>query len=213
MDFATAVQVCFKKYTDFTGRAQRSEYWYFFLFSFLLQLLVDIVTGSEFASGIVSLGLLLPSLAVGARRLHDTNRSGWWLLLGLIPVLGWIVLLVFLVKEGDKGDNDFGYDPLDRTVDPHEPAQHDVDAEPAPRSRYDDDNGNDGDDDNDDDEISNEDNPWVKARREKAEAAKEEAAAKKQEKAAQKKITEEKKRRIEPPKFGRDAAKKDKKDK
>lgn len=230
MDFSTAVQTCFSKFIDFTGRARRSEYWYFFLFSFLLQLVLDIVVGSDFASGIVTLGLFIPTLAVGARRLHDTGRSGWWQLLWLIPLLGWIVLLIFMVKRGDVGTNHHGYDPLDRTVDPHEPAEHDMDANPAHksapksarrRSRRDaegrdidgDDSGrgdsrrdDSGRNDNEGDDASNEDNPWVKVRRKNAEADKTEVAKAEE---AQKKITEEKKRRIEPPKFGRDAAKKD----
>lgn len=212
MDFSTAIKTCFSKFIDFTGRARRSEFWYFFLFSFLLQLLIEVVTGSDALSGLASLGLLIPSIAVGARRLHDTGRSGWWQLLVLIPLLGWIVLLVFMVKRGNEGENDYGYDPFDRTVDPHEPARHDMDAEhEAPRasrsrSRYDDEPT-----DTDANDASNEDNPWVKIRNDKAEAAKaEEAAVRQQAKDAQRQITEEKKRRLEPPKFGRDAAKRDK---
>lgn len=214
MNFSIAVQTCFSKFLDFTGRAQRSEFWYFFLFSFLLQLLIEVATGSEVASGLASLGLLIPSIAVGARRLHDTSRSGWWQLLVLIPLLGWIVLLVFMVKRGDEGENDYGYDPLDRTVDPHEPARHDMNAEPARREpgkseyRSEETDARDTETRADTDDASNEDNPWVKARRENSENAKTVAAKAKADE-VQKQITEEKKRRIEPPKFGRDAAKKD----
>lgn len=221
MDFSTAVKTCFSKYADFTGRAQRSEYWYFFLFSFLVQSLIDLVLNSDSASGLASLALLVPSLSAGARRLHDTGRSGWWQLLILIPILGWIILLVFYVKEGDAGENDYGYDPLDRSADPHERARYEMDAakdatrdvdEDVEEARYA------SSDAAGVEETSDEDNPWVKVRKKNAKAAKskaskpkttksKDAAAKKQ---AKKKITEEKKPRIEPPKFGRDAAKKDK---
>lgn len=204
MDFSTAIKTCLSKFIDFTGRAQRSEYWYFFLFSFLLQLVVDIVAGGDFASGVITLGLLIPSLAAGARRLHDTGRSGWWQLLWILPIIGWIILLVFMVKRGDEGENDYGYDPLDRSADPHESARRDMDTEPARRepgkSKYR--TGETNARDVDTDEASDENNPWMKVRKEKADAAKAEEQAKKQ-------ITEEKKRRLEPPKFGRGAAKKD----
>lgn len=206
MDFSTAIKTCFSKYIDFKGRARRSEYWYFFLFSFLLQSGVNMVVGTDLASGLVSFGLLIPSVAVGARRLHDIGRTGWWQLLLLIPPIGWIVLVIFLIKHGQEGENRYGHDPLDRTVEPQEPAKQDFHDkydrydrqdkhdETRARSRYDDDAK-----DTDVDDSSNENNPWVKARKKSAEA----------EDKAQRQITEEKKRRIEPPRFGRDAAKKD----
>ena len=110
-----------KKYTDFSGRAPRAEYWWFYLLTvvaYLIALILDslIGTGAAFAStGIIMLliilGLLIPSLAAGVRRLHDTDRSGWWLLIAFIPLVGAIVLLVFFVLEGTKGDNRFGPDP------------------------------------------------------------------------------------------------------
>lgn len=120
-----------KKYACFTGRAGRVEYWSFVLFSFLLGIALSLATGgqpfaitpydiSDFipyfsrvnaASSLVSLALLLPSLAVAVRRLHDTNRSGWWLLIGLVPVAGVIVLLVFLIQKGTLVDNRYGAAP------------------------------------------------------------------------------------------------------
>lgn len=110
-----------KKYATFSGRAQRSEYWYFILFYFLITLalaLVDGMTGSlgsssgyGLLSGLFSLGMLLPSIAVGVRRLHDTDRTGWWLLLAFIPLIGSIVLLVFFVQDSTPGDNRFGANP------------------------------------------------------------------------------------------------------
>lgn len=122
-----------KKYLVFSGRASRSEYWYFVLFNIIVSAIltaIDIAIGSGTAetamsgdagvsmsvnmgilSGIYSLAVLLPSLGVSVRRLHDTNHSGWWLLIAFIPVIGAIVLLVFLVKDSDEGDNRFGSSP------------------------------------------------------------------------------------------------------
>ena len=104
-----------KKYADFTGRARRTEFWMFalfnFIFSFALQLVEALFGGPGVLSGLYGLAVLLPGLAVGARRLHDTGRSGWWLLLLLVPVLGWIVLFVFAVLEGERKANAYGPDP------------------------------------------------------------------------------------------------------
>lgn len=110
-----------QKYAVFSGRARRKEYWMFFLFNVIISIIlavVDRMTGmfSE-ASGvgvfesIYGLAILLPSLAVAVRRLHDTDRSGWWLLIGLIPVIGAIVLLVFLVQDSKPGHNQYGPNP------------------------------------------------------------------------------------------------------
>lgn len=109
MNFGDAIKACFAKYADFNGRAKRPEYWWFFLFCFLVSLALGMVSNT--VSLLFSLGTLLPSLAVGARRLHDTNRSGWWQLLWIIPVIGWIVMIVFLVQEGEAADNQFGVSP------------------------------------------------------------------------------------------------------
>ncbi|WP_421203235.1 DUF805 domain-containing protein [Aeromonas enteropelogenes] len=104
-----------KKYAVFSGRAHRTEYWMFVLFNLLAVLLMktlDKVLGSnELLGGIYSLAVLLPALAVAARRLHDTDRTGWWLLIGLIPVVGTLVLIYFLVCQGNSGPNRFGDDP------------------------------------------------------------------------------------------------------
>ena len=100
MTFGESINICFKKYANFDGRASRSEYWWFFLFTFLVSMATGII--SEALSGLFSLAVLLPSLAVGARRLHDTDRSGWFLLLWFIPVLGWIVLLIWFIQEGKE---------------------------------------------------------------------------------------------------------------
>ena len=122
MDFMTAVRTCLSKDVDFSGRARRSEYWYFALFTFLVGLvtsILDAVVGTDYegaTSGglintVVSLALFLPGLAVGIRRLHDTDRSGWWILLGLIPIIGWIILIVWYCTDSKPGDNRFGPNP------------------------------------------------------------------------------------------------------
>jgi uncharacterized membrane protein YhaH (DUF805 family) len=110
-----------QKYMDFSGRAPRAEYWWFVLFVIIGEVIAMIVdsiigTGQMFGPyGLVLclflLAVIVPSLAVGVRRLHDTDRPGWWLLIGLIPIIGAIVLLVFFVTEGTKGDNQYGPDP------------------------------------------------------------------------------------------------------
>lgn len=110
-----------QKYATFSGRARRSEYWYFFLMYlliFVLLAIVDGITGSFSAksgvgllSGVFALAMLLPSLAVGVRRLHDIGRSGWWLLIAFVPLIGGIVLLLFAVKVGTPGDNEYGAAP------------------------------------------------------------------------------------------------------
>ena len=101
MTFQESIQVCFKKYADFTGRASRSEFWWFMLFLFLVSAGASMI--SQIVSGLFSLATLVPSLAAGARRLHDTNRSGWLQLLWIVPVIGWIIVIVFLVQE-TKGE-------------------------------------------------------------------------------------------------------------
>ena len=106
---------CWKKFADFSGRARRQEYWMFVLFNFLVSVAVGVVDGILGAggslSGLYSLAVLVPSLAVSARRLHDTDRSGWWMLIALIPLVGWIILLVFLCNDSKPGANRFGANP------------------------------------------------------------------------------------------------------
>ena len=110
-----------KKYAVFNGRARRKEYWYFFLISTVISIflaLIDSFTGtiSEEAglgllSGIYALAVLIPGLSVTVRRLHDTDRSGWWILIGLIPIIGGIALLIFMVLDSTPGDNQYGPNP------------------------------------------------------------------------------------------------------
>ena len=104
------------KYAEFNGRARRSEYWYFVLINIIIIsiviYLVDAGIGSFGALGIIySLGILIPGLAVGLRRLHDTGRSRWYLLLVLIPLIGAVSLIVFMVQDSIEGQNEYGVCP------------------------------------------------------------------------------------------------------
>lgn len=99
---------------NFEGRAHRTAYWMFVLFYLIFYLVAATIDGlldTEFVTSLYSLALLLPSLSVGARRLHDTGRTGWWQLLVLIPLLGAIVLIVFLAQDSEPGDNQYGPNP------------------------------------------------------------------------------------------------------
>ena len=106
---------CWKKFGDFTGRARRTEYWMFVLFNLIASVLIAVVDGvlgtSGALGGLYSLAVLIPNLSVAARRLHDTDRSGWWQLIALIPLIGFIILLVFLCSDSQPGDNRFGPNP------------------------------------------------------------------------------------------------------
>lgn len=109
-----------KKYAVFTGRARRSEYWFFTLFNFLIALVLGFIDGifgtvSELGIGmlgfIYGLAVLVPGIAVGVRRLHDTGKTGWWLLLAFIPIIGAIILIVFFVQDSEAGENEYGPNP------------------------------------------------------------------------------------------------------
>lgn len=112
-DFLNAVKTCLRKYADFSGRAARPEFWWFALAQFLASLAVSMV--SDMLSGLLSLGLLLPALAVGARRLHDLGKSGWLQLLWLIPIVGWIILIYWACQPGEAGANKYG-EPAGRSL-------------------------------------------------------------------------------------------------
>ncbi|MBU2871789.1 DUF805 domain-containing protein [Colwellia sp. E2M01] len=99
----------FKKYADFSGRARREEYWMFMLVYFVISLVLGLI-GIELISLLFSLVLLIPSISIATRRLHDTGRSGWWQLIVLIPLIGLIVLIVFLVQAGHD-ENAYGVNP------------------------------------------------------------------------------------------------------
>lgn len=100
MNFQTSINTCFSKYADFKGTATRSEYWWFALFVLLASIAASVI--SPKLNILITLGTLLPSLAAATRRLHDTDRSGWWQLIVFVPLVGWIVLLVFLAQEGKE---------------------------------------------------------------------------------------------------------------
>lgn len=137
MGFGEAIKTCFGKYASFTGRARRSEFWWFFLFWWLGTVIINLIDNAaglvlnlgtdtiETSSGVVTftsgglgilstiwgLVLLLPFLSVTVRRLHDTDRSGWWWWIQLIPCVGFIVILVFMLLDSTPGDNRFGPNP------------------------------------------------------------------------------------------------------
>ncbi|MDK1287594.1 DUF805 domain-containing protein [Pseudoalteromonas umbrosa] len=103
-----------KNYAVFEGRSRRKEYWMFFLFNFIASFIFgffDGLFGTSFLSIIYALVILVPSIALSIRRLHDTGRSGWWLLIAFVPVIGALALLVFAVLEGDEGENQYGPNP------------------------------------------------------------------------------------------------------
>jgi uncharacterized membrane protein YhaH (DUF805 family) len=113
---------CLDQYSDFSGRARRKEYWMFVLFYYIFAIaatIIDKVLGlvvwEELGSGIFyivyQLGLFLPGLSVAVRRLHDIDKSGWWLFIALIPIIGLIWLLVLLATDGDEGENQYDDDP------------------------------------------------------------------------------------------------------
>lgn len=109
-----------KKYAVFSGRARRKEYWFFVLFYIIIVVVLSVIDamlglkvgeGLGILSTIYMLAVFIPGLAVGVRRLHDINKSGWWILIGLIPIIGPIILLIFAVMAGTAGDNTYGPDP------------------------------------------------------------------------------------------------------
>lgn len=108
-----------KRYAQFQGRSRRKEYWLYTLFLVIVSVILGVIDFAILSSGsgvgflglLFSLATLLPSLAVSVRRLHDTNRSGWWILIALIPLIGAIVLIVFTVQDSTPGANRFGPSP------------------------------------------------------------------------------------------------------
>lgn len=113
MNMQEAVRSVLSQYAGFSGRARRSEYWYFYLatlIAYVVALIIDNILGISLFTIIVALAVIVPSIAVGVRRLHDTDKSGWFLLIGLIPVIGTIVLIVFFVTDSGP-DNQYGPNP------------------------------------------------------------------------------------------------------
>lgn len=111
-----------RNYAVFSGRARRKEYWFFLLLTLVFTIVMALIdqvlgtydegTGIGLLTGLYEVAMIVPGLAVTVRRLHDTNRRGWWLLLALIPIVGGIILFVFMVLPGRKGANRFGLDPI-----------------------------------------------------------------------------------------------------
>ena len=102
------------KFAQFNGRARRSEYWYFVLFNLIVSMglgMVDAFLGLGFLSPLYGLIALIPAIAVSIRRLHDTGKSGLWLLISFIPFIGWIILIYFMVQDSQPFDNQYGPDP------------------------------------------------------------------------------------------------------
>jgi uncharacterized membrane protein YhaH (DUF805 family) len=130
MTFGDSIRTNFSKYVTFSGRAQRSEFWWWALFVWVTQIVLSIIdsilfgtvetgpgsfsssTDTPILSGIFSLAVLLPTISVTVRRLHDTDRTGWWYWLALIPLVGIIILIVWWATKGTDGPNRFGDDPL-----------------------------------------------------------------------------------------------------
>jgi uncharacterized membrane protein YhaH (DUF805 family) len=129
MDYYKAV---LKKYAEFNGRARRAEYWYFVLFNIIFAIvagIIDEIIGSGgsglwhtgIVSSLYSLALIIPSLAVGVRRLHDVGKSGWMILISLIPIVGTIWIIILMVRKGDIGVNKYGPDPKTLSETPVQP--------------------------------------------------------------------------------------------
>ncbi|KHT63315.1 membrane protein [Photobacterium gaetbulicola] len=114
-----------KNYAVFKGRSRRQEYWYFFLFNIIISIALSMLDsalgnpgageGAGLIGTVYSLAVLVPSIAVGVRRLHDTGRTGWWMLIGLIPLIGLLVLLYFFIQDSQPAANEYGPNPKDPT--------------------------------------------------------------------------------------------------
>ena len=120
MKFGNSISTRMGKYGTFSGRAIRSEYWWFYLFTVLMSWGATLVAGSMFSFGdpmgevlplIVSLAFFVPVIAAGSRRLHDIGKSGWWQLLFIIPIIGWILLIVWMCTDSEKEKNFYGSNP------------------------------------------------------------------------------------------------------
>lgn len=114
VSFKEAVERALKQnYCNFSGRASRSEFWWFVLFNFILSAVISIVfcwsqDTMNVITGLVNLALLLPSLGLAVRRLHDIGKSGWWIFISLIPIVGWILLIVWYCKDSQMETNEYG---------------------------------------------------------------------------------------------------------
>jgi len=111
MNLFESIASGFRHYVNFRGRALRSQYWWWTLFVSVVAIIANVIqnaTNVDWLFAVVALALFLPGLSVAIRRLHDTNRRGWWILIGLIPIVGWIILFIWYVSKGTEGDNNYG---------------------------------------------------------------------------------------------------------
>jgi len=106
MTFLKSIETCFFKYVDFNGRASRSEFWWFYLFNIICAIVAFAI--SPIIELLLIVGLFLPYIAVTARRLHDINKTGWLQLIALIPLVGWIIMIIWCATEGEKKKNKYG---------------------------------------------------------------------------------------------------------
>ena len=123
MGFTDAIRTCFQQYATFTGRSRRAEFWWWALFTLIVSIAGGLIDQALFpdhfstrnntgpVGGLFGLIVLLPTLAVTARRLHDIDKSGWWQLLSFIPFVGWIIMVVWTVRDSEPGSNRFGPNP------------------------------------------------------------------------------------------------------
>ena len=109
------MKVVTQHYFDFNGRARRAEFWWYILVYIIIAIIVNVIDGivhlNGLLGGLLSLALLLPNLGVAVRRLHDTNRSGWWILIAFVPIVGFILLIYWYAQAGTAGPNTYGPDP------------------------------------------------------------------------------------------------------
>jgi uncharacterized membrane protein YhaH (DUF805 family) len=120
MNMQEAVRSVLSQYATFSGRARRSEYWFFYLAALIVTMaafIVDLIIGQAILQYIVTLLLIVPNFAVGARRLHDTERSGWWQLIALVPIVGVILLIVWYATDSNPGSNQYGPNPKGAGLD------------------------------------------------------------------------------------------------
>lgn len=104
-----------REYFNVNGRARRTEYWMYFLVYLVIVIVasvLDAILNSQLIGGLVALAHLIPSITVGVRRLHDIGRSGWWLLIVLVPLIGWLIALYWATRKGDEHDNAYGANPM-----------------------------------------------------------------------------------------------------
>jgi uncharacterized membrane protein YhaH (DUF805 family) len=122
-----------KKYAVFTGRARRREYWMFVLVNVIITVVLTMIEGIADSNSegsrstlatLYGLAVLIPSIAVGVRRLHDIGKSGWWMLIGLVPIIGTIVLLIFTVRDSQPADNQYGPNPKREILPYHQTPLH-----------------------------------------------------------------------------------------